>query len=162
QAGVQTSVTVAGGTFSVASNGVITFVPALDFVGFATASYTVADTQGARSQATTITVEVIFCIDTGGPSEVDAGCGGITPVCDASSPGNLTCVECTTNADCLSPGGPGGGLVSGIEVCASDKTCVGCEDTQAFPGVDFGCTTGLPVCDDRVVEDEGCVACFDD
>ncbi len=54
----QSSVTVAGGTFTADPYGVVAFTPADGFAGRASASYTVVDTRGRRSAAATVTVTV--------------------------------------------------------------------------------------------------------
>jgi mannan endo-1,4-beta-mannosidase len=57
-AGVQRTLTVAGGAFAVAADGTLTFTPATDFAGRATASYTIRDLAGRVSNVATITVTV--------------------------------------------------------------------------------------------------------
>jgi mannan endo-1,4-beta-mannosidase len=57
-AGQQTSVTVAGGTFTLDPGGTVGFAPTDGFHGKATASYTVKDSTGRRSNQATITVTV--------------------------------------------------------------------------------------------------------
>jgi mannan endo-1,4-beta-mannosidase len=54
----QRTVTVAGGTFAAAASGAVTFTPAAGFSGRATASYTVQDQAGRRSDVATMTVTV--------------------------------------------------------------------------------------------------------
>ena len=56
--GIQTSLTLANGTFTVNSSGVVTFSPSADFFGTVTASYTVNDNEGATSNTATITITV--------------------------------------------------------------------------------------------------------
>lgn len=56
--GRQTTVTVAGGTFDADNTGVVTFTPAPDFVGRATASYTVKDEAGRLSNVAELRVTV--------------------------------------------------------------------------------------------------------
>lgn len=57
-AGQQTTRTVTGGNFSVNVSGVLTFTPATNFNGTASLSYTVADAEGAISNAATVTITV--------------------------------------------------------------------------------------------------------
>ena len=161
QNGVQKTFTTVGGTFTVDNNGIVTFVPAAGFAGIADAEYTVADADGARSEPARISITVFACDDTAGPGQVDQGCNPTTPACDESNPNNPICVECNTTTDCANRPAPGGGFVGPGEVCTDDNTCVGCEDTASFPGIDFGCAQNSPVCDDRVTDDETCVVCYD-
>ncbi len=57
---VQVSATNHGGTLSVDStSGLVTYTPAASFVGTETFTYTVADSNGTRSAATTVTVNVL-------------------------------------------------------------------------------------------------------
>lgn len=56
-AGIQSSATVPGGTFSV-SGGVVEFVPVANFNGVASISYTVSDNEGVVSNSATISVTV--------------------------------------------------------------------------------------------------------
>lgn len=54
--GIQKTFTIAAkGTFSVNSNGIVQFVPVAGFIGTATASYNLRDTDGTLSNTTTIT-----------------------------------------------------------------------------------------------------------
>ncbi|MET7401807.1 cellulase family glycosylhydrolase [Dactylosporangium sp. NPDC005572] len=57
-AGRQTSVTVAGGTFTRGTAGVVTFTPAAGFVGRATGRYTVRDEAGRTSNVAELRVTV--------------------------------------------------------------------------------------------------------
>lgn len=57
-AGRQTTFTVAGGTFVVSDQGVVTFTPVTDFAGQAKAAYTVDDSSSKKSNVATITVTV--------------------------------------------------------------------------------------------------------
>ncbi len=57
-AGVQTSLSLAGGSVSVNASGVITFTPVANFNGVAGFSYTVADNAGLRSNTATVTITV--------------------------------------------------------------------------------------------------------
>lgn len=57
-AGRQRTISVAGGTFGVGNDGVVTFTPVTDFAGQAKASYVVDDSSGRRSNVATITVTV--------------------------------------------------------------------------------------------------------
>jgi len=160
-AGVQKSVTVAAGTFTVTNAGVVSFTPTTGFTGLAEINYIVADTVGAFSNPARISITVIVCDDTAGPGQVDDGCNANTPACNESNPNAPICVECLVTGDCANRAAPGGGFVGDVEVCTTTNTCVGCADTATFPGIDFGCGQSLPVCDARVVNDEGCVTCFD-
>ena len=56
--GIQNTFSNAGGSWSVASSGVVTFTPALDFTGPASVSYRVNDNGGATSNTATLTVSV--------------------------------------------------------------------------------------------------------
>jgi len=56
--GIQNSITVAAGTFTVDATGVVTYVPTLNFNGIASIPYTVRDNSGATSNTATITVTV--------------------------------------------------------------------------------------------------------
>jgi mannan endo-1,4-beta-mannosidase len=56
--GQQTSLTVPGGTFTLAPDGTVTFVPVAGFHGRAVASYTITDPPGNLSNVATITVTV--------------------------------------------------------------------------------------------------------
>ena len=56
--GIQNTFSNAAGGWSVASSGVVTFTPALDFTGPASVSYRVNDNGGATSNAATLTVSV--------------------------------------------------------------------------------------------------------
>jgi len=160
-AGVQKTITVASGTFTVTAAGVLTYTPATGFTGLAEITYIVADPDGAYSEPARISITVIVCDDTAGPGAVDDGCNATTPACDESNPNAPICVECLWTTDCAHRPAPGGGFVGDVEVCTDQRTCVGCANTATFPGVDFGCGQNLPVCDDRVVDDEGCVTCYD-
>ncbi len=66
--GIQKTVTVAAGTFTVTTAGVVTFTPAAGFSGLAEIDYIVADTAGAFSGPGRISVTVIVCDDTAGPA----------------------------------------------------------------------------------------------
>ncbi|GGM48378.1 cellulase family glycosylhydrolase [Dactylosporangium sucinum] len=57
-AGQQTSVTVAGGTLTLAATGVVTFTPAAGFVGRSVARYTVRDLAGRTSNVAELRVTV--------------------------------------------------------------------------------------------------------
>ena len=56
--GIQSSISVAAGSFSVSSSGVVTFSPVANFNGAAVASYTVNDIGGLTSNVATITITV--------------------------------------------------------------------------------------------------------
>lgn len=56
--GIQTTNTTSAGTFSVNSSGVVSYTPAVNFVGTATLNYTVRDNQGLTSNVAIITVMV--------------------------------------------------------------------------------------------------------
>ncbi|MBT1686404.1 tandem-95 repeat protein [Dawidia soli] len=58
QAGIQNTFTNTGGTFAASANGSVTFTPAQNFSGSATANYRVNDNLGATSATATITVTV--------------------------------------------------------------------------------------------------------
>ncbi len=58
-AGIQTTFTVAGqGTYSVNNLGNLTFTPVAGFTGISSITYTVQDTQGATSNAATVSINV--------------------------------------------------------------------------------------------------------
>jgi gliding motility-associated-like protein len=57
-AGIQTAVTISGGTVTVNASGIIAYTPTVNFYGTATASYTVNDNTGATSNVATITITV--------------------------------------------------------------------------------------------------------
>jgi gliding motility-associated-like protein len=57
-AGKQTSRTVTGGTFTVNASGVLSFSPTTNFNGTSSVTYTVEDTEGATSNAATVTITV--------------------------------------------------------------------------------------------------------
>ncbi|RAW01361.1 tandem-95 repeat protein [Pseudochryseolinea flava] len=57
-AGIQTTATVTGGSFSVSATGIVSFTPMANFSGAATVNYTVNDNDGATSNAATITITV--------------------------------------------------------------------------------------------------------
>ncbi len=69
--GIQTSLSTVQGTWSVDNTGIVTFMPALNFTGLASISYTVNDSGGAASTIATITINVA---------------GNITPVAVNDSP----------------------------------------------------------------------------
>lgn len=56
--GIQSSVTVEGGMFTVSTSGVVTFSPTPDYFGTAVATYTVNDNEGLTSNTATITVTI--------------------------------------------------------------------------------------------------------
>ena len=56
--GIQNTFSNAGGSWSVASSGVVTFTPVLDFTGPASVSYRVNDNGGATSNTATFSVTV--------------------------------------------------------------------------------------------------------
>ncbi|HTJ49884.1 MAG TPA: tandem-95 repeat protein [Cyclobacteriaceae bacterium] len=56
--GIQNSITVTGGTFSVDNSGVVTYTPALNFNGTASTDYTVNDADGGTSNDATIKITV--------------------------------------------------------------------------------------------------------
>jgi mannan endo-1,4-beta-mannosidase len=56
--GQQTSLTVPGGTFTLATDGTVTFAPVTGFHGRAVTSYTITDPPGTLSNVATITVTV--------------------------------------------------------------------------------------------------------
>ncbi|HEY3405732.1 MAG TPA: tandem-95 repeat protein, partial [Ohtaekwangia sp.] len=56
--GIQNTISVTGGTFTVNASGIVTFTPALNYHGSAVASYTVNDGGGATSNVATITITV--------------------------------------------------------------------------------------------------------
>ncbi|MCC6625221.1 MAG: tandem-95 repeat protein [Deltaproteobacteria bacterium] len=85
------------------------------------------------------------CRDTAAFPATDDGCDEDLPICRTA--GTPTCVECTLDAHC---GGQG--------VCHPGTfRCVPCRDTQPLAGLDAGCTSGAPMC-----EDETCTTCLDD
>lgn len=57
-AGIQNSITVTGGTFTVNNTGLVTFTPVLNFNGTVTITYTVNDSGGLTSNVATITITV--------------------------------------------------------------------------------------------------------
>lgn len=57
-AGSQTTATVTGGTFTYTTDGGLAFIPAAGFAGKASATYTVADSRGVRSNEATVSVTV--------------------------------------------------------------------------------------------------------
>jgi len=57
-AGIQNTVTVTGGTFTVDATGLVTYTPSLNFNGNASTTYTVRDDQSGVSNTATITVTV--------------------------------------------------------------------------------------------------------
>ncbi len=57
-AGIQTTMSISGGTVTVNASGIISYTPTVNFYGTATASYTVNDNTGATSNVATITITV--------------------------------------------------------------------------------------------------------
>ncbi|HEY8933912.1 MAG TPA: tandem-95 repeat protein, partial [Cyclobacteriaceae bacterium] len=58
--GIQNSKTTGQGKYTVDGSGVVTYTPALNFVGMATLSYTVNDNSGGTSNSATISITVDF------------------------------------------------------------------------------------------------------
>ncbi len=125
-------------------------------------------------------VACTLCEDSAPAGSTDNGCGALEPVCATDGSGE-TCVECLVDADC--PGGacvtatntcvtcaddmPGAatdtGCTDAAPICLSGMTgpprCVPCENT-AVTGLDSGCTTETPVCDESGAVPT-CVVCDD-
>ena len=56
--GIQNTLTLTEGTFSVNASGIVTFLPATDYFGMVVINYTVNDNEGLTSNAATITITV--------------------------------------------------------------------------------------------------------
>ncbi|MCG8555023.1 MAG: hypothetical protein MJD61_07000 [Proteobacteria bacterium] len=76
----------------------------------------------------------VACVDDAPAGATDSGCAAGAPVCDTSEVAPV-CVGCLVNGDCPS------GICSG-------GACVPCADTAAGSGIDQGCASALPVCDE--------------
>ncbi|MFO0747195.1 MAG: Ig-like domain-containing protein [Myxococcota bacterium] len=91
------------------------------------------------------------CVDDHGAGQSDTGCGSVNNACDLATT-NPRCVDCQVTADCAAG-----------NVCEPQtKTCVPCRDTAAFPAVDEGCQSGLPICRTGGVTTPVCVECLND
>jgi Cys-rich repeat protein len=89
------------------------------------------------------------CEDNLGEGETDNGCADDVPACDESGE-TPVCVECQVDVDC------GSGRICD----EASNTCIACiDDTDG--GLDDGCGTEDPVCDDTTVGAETCVTCED-
>ncbi|ADV68582.1 beta strand repeat-containing protein [Deinococcus maricopensis] len=124
-AGQQTTLSVTGGTFTANANGTVTFAPAAGFAGTATATYTVADTAGNRSNAATLTVTVTnqtptATAATNATLPASAGPTALTPGLSGTDPdGTITTFTVTT----LPPAGSGTLACGGTPITTVPTSC---------------------------------------
>jgi len=127
------------------------------------------------------------CTDDATGATPDTGCAAPTPECDATTPGNETCVTCQDDAGNGNNAIDGGCTASApfcdtsgaspvcVE-CLADNDCQGqqvcnptthvceapCVDDNSGATADTGCTAPTPECDDSVPGNTHCVTCEDD